>query len=51
MEDVEAVAHQKAATALFRYHDHQWTTEGRAIFNLNPLEAIEYYHQELERVE
>ncbi len=51
MEDVEAVANQKAATALFRYRDGVWSTDGRAIFNLNPLEAIQFYEHELERVE
>jgi hypothetical protein len=51
MEDVEAVANQKAATAVFRHRGDEWTTDGRAIFNLNPVEAIEFYHSELERVE
>ena len=51
MEDVEAVANEKAATAVFRYDGRQWTTDGRAIFNLNPVEAIEYYQGELEMVE
>lgn len=51
MEDVEAVAQQKSATAVFRCRDHEWTTDGRAIFNLNPLEAIQYYVNELEPVE
>ena len=51
MEDVEAVANSKAATAVFRHRGTEWTTEGRAIFNLNPLEAIEYYQSELEHVE
>ena len=51
MEHVEAVANQKAASAVFRFREGQWTTEGRAIFNLNPIEAIEYSRQELERVE
>lgn len=48
MEDVEAVAHRKAATAIFRYDGTQWRTDGRAIFNLNPSEAIEFYQSELE---
>lgn len=51
MEDVEAVANQKAATAVFRYRGQEWTTDGRAIFNLNPIEAIEFYQSELEPVE
>ncbi len=48
MEEVEAVADAKSATAVFRYDGRQWFTEGRAIFNLNPLEAIEFYQTELE---
>jgi hypothetical protein len=51
MEDVEAVGNEKAATAVFRYDGRQWTTNGRAIFNLNPVEAIEYYQGELEMVD
>lgn len=51
MEEVEAVANRKAATAVFRFRDGQWTTDGRAVFNLNPLETINHYQAELERVE
>ena len=51
MEDVEAVGNQKAATAVFRHRDDEWTTDGRAVFNLNPRETIEHYQHELERVE
>jgi hypothetical protein len=51
MEEVEAVSNRKAATAVFRHRGREWCTDGRAIFNLNPLETIAYYHGELERVE
>lgn len=51
MEDVEAVGNRKAATAVFRHHEGQWTTDGRAVFNLNPSETIAHYQHELERVE
>ena len=51
MEDVEAVGNLKAATAIFRHEHGSWTTEGRAIFNLNPEEAIAYYRGELEMVD
>ena len=50
MEDVEAVGNLRAATAVFQYADGRWTTHGRAIFNLNPQEAIQYYQSKLERV-
>ena len=51
MEAVEAVAEAKAATAVFRYDGQQWTTGGRAIFNPNPVEAIQFYQSELETVD
>ncbi|MDG2385748.1 MAG: hypothetical protein P8N76_29040 [Pirellulaceae bacterium] len=51
MEEVEAVGNQKAATAVFRHNGSCWSTDGRAIFNLNPLEAIEYYQSDLEMVD
>lgn len=51
MEDVEAVGNLRAATAVFRFENGAWTTDGWAIFNLNPSEAIEHYHRELELVD
>jgi hypothetical protein len=43
-----AVSNLRVATAVFRFdHDH-WETDGRAIFNLNPTEAIRFYHRDLE---
>ena len=51
MEDVEAVSNLRAATAVFGFDEkRQWYTEGRAIFNLNPSEAIQYYQANLELV-
>ena len=51
MEDVEAVGNLRAATAVFSFDEkRQWYTEGRAIFNLNPTEAIQYYQANLELV-
>jgi hypothetical protein len=50
MEHVEAVGNLRAATAEFRLIDGRWQTEGRAIFNLNPTEAIDYYRDNLELV-
>ena len=51
MEDVEAVGNLRAATAVFRHQSGQWTTDGRAIFNLNPTEAIRHFRHELETVD
>jgi hypothetical protein len=51
MEEVEAVSNLRAATAVFSFdEERQWYTEGRAIFNLNPAEAIRYYQANLELV-
>jgi hypothetical protein len=41
MEDVEAVDDIRYVTAVFVYRDGQWQTDGRAIFNLEPSQAIE----------
>ncbi len=50
MEGVEAVGNLRAATAVFRREGPRWQTDGRAIFNLNPTEAIQYYQENLEIV-
>jgi hypothetical protein len=47
MEEVEAVSNLRAATATFRYSNGRWDTDGRALFNLNPVEAIHYYRDDL----
>lgn len=50
MEEVEAVSNLRAATAVFRYSPQGWFTEGRAMFNLSPHQAIDYYKSTLEPV-
>jgi len=50
MEEVEAVSNLRAATAVFRVDRDRWATDGRAIFNLNPAEAVQYYQDNLELV-
>ena len=47
MEDVEAVSNLRAATAVFQYDKGQWSTQGRAIMNLEPLEAIAHFRGKL----
>lgn len=47
MEEVEAVSNLRAATATFRHQNGRWDTDGRALFNLNPVEAIAYYRDNL----
>jgi hypothetical protein len=48
MEDVEAVGNLRSATAVFHYDDTKWTTQGRAIMNLEPAEAIQRFERTLE---
>ncbi len=51
MEEVEAVGNAKAGTAVFHYDPKRhWVTEGRAIFNLNPSEAVRHFNDTLEPV-
>lgn len=50
MEEVEAVSNLRAATAVFRFENNEWKTDGRTIFNLNPKETIRHFGSELESV-
>ncbi|MEX2113865.1 MAG: hypothetical protein WD845_11810 [Pirellulales bacterium] len=50
MEEVEAVSNLRAATAVFRIERGKWRTDGRALFNLNPSEAVAFYQENLELV-
>ncbi len=51
MEEVEAVGKLRAATVVFRLDGPEWRADGRALFNLNPAEAIKHYQNDLETVE
>lgn len=50
LEDVEAVGNLRAATALFTWNGGDWTTAGRAVFNLEPREVMEHYRRNLDPV-
>jgi hypothetical protein len=51
MEDVEAANDRKVAAAMFRAPSRgRWDTDGRAIFNLSPLQAIEHLRSEIVRL-
>lgn len=50
MEDVEAVGNLRAASAVFVFRDGRWTTDGRAVFNLEPAEAVKRYGESLEPI-
>lgn len=41
MEDVEAVGTVRDAAAVFHYRRGRWGTGGRALFNMNPQDALE----------
>ena len=51
MEDNPNVGNIRAATAVFHYDGRQWTTQGRAIFNLNPRQTVEHFQGELVLIE
>lgn len=52
MEHVDAVGNLRAATAVFEMNeDGEWTTAGRAIFNLSPHQAIEHFQHEVKSIE
>jgi hypothetical protein len=50
MEDVEAVGNLRAATAVFTHDGREWTTGGRAVFNLEPREVLERYRSNLDSI-
>ena len=41
MEDVAAVSNIRDAAAVFHYHRGNWGTGGRALFNMNPEDALQ----------
>ena len=46
----DAVGNLRSATAVFRFDGNHWETDGRAIFNLTPTEAIHFYQRDLEMI-
>ena len=43
MEGIEAVGNLRNASAVYFLQGGQWQTAGRAVFNLNPAEAVEHF--------
>ena len=41
MEDVEAVGLVRDAAAIYHFQDGRWGTGGRAMFNMDPVDAID----------
>lgn len=48
MEDVAAVGNIRDAAAVFHYQKGRWGTGGRALFNMNPEDAIERLQSQFE---
>lgn len=46
----DVVGHLRAATAVFRFDGSRWETDGQAIFDKSPTEAIHFYQRDLEMV-
>jgi hypothetical protein len=51
MEGLPAVGNLRNASAVFFFDHGRWHTVGKAVFNLNPGEAIEHFGKQYERVE
>ncbi len=50
MEEVEAVGLLRDAAALFHFRQGNWSTGGRALFNMNPVDALERLNGQFEPV-
>jgi hypothetical protein len=50
MEEVEAVHNVRCASAVFFYHRGKWHTTGKALFNLDPDQAVDHLAQHYERL-
>ncbi len=46
----DLLGNMRAGTAVFRFDGRRWDTDGRAILNLSPFEAIRFYQDDLEMV-
>jgi hypothetical protein len=50
MEGLPAVGNLRNASAVFFFDGLRWATAGRAVFNLNPDEAIQHFGEQYEPV-
>jgi len=50
MEGVEAVGMVRDAAAVFHYHHGRWGTGGRALFNMNPSDALVHLKGQIEPI-
>ncbi len=51
MEDLPSVGNLRNASAVFYFRRGHWHTSGRALFNMNPDEALNHFRGQYERVE
>jgi len=51
MDGVAAVGNLRHASAVFFYHGGQWSTVGKAVFNMNPEETIKHFEKQYERID
>jgi hypothetical protein len=51
MEGLEAVGMVRDAAALFHYQRGRWGTGGRALFNMNPADALAHFKGQFEPIE
>jgi len=50
MEGLPAVGNLRSASAVFFFERGQWKTVGKAVFNMNPDEALEHFKNQYERM-
>ncbi len=50
MEGLPAVGNLRCATAVFTFRDGDWTTAGRAAFNLTPEETLDRFRNQYEPI-
>lgn len=51
MEGLPAVGNLRNASGVFYFERGRWRTAGRAVFNLNPGEALEHFKGQYERLD
>ncbi|HUT13896.1 MAG TPA: hypothetical protein VMY42_25630 [Thermoguttaceae bacterium] len=47
----DLIGNLRSGTVIFRFDGKQWDTDGRAILNLSPDEAIRFYRNDLEMID
>jgi len=50
MEGLPAVGNLRNASAVFFFQKGHWLTVGKAVFNMNPDEALAHFKNQYERV-